>query len=137
MSHLPGMCCQFPGCTLEYNHLGAHNVHSGVAHRYGLPAIPARIDPRIQPVQVQQVVIYRCHAAGCQENHRHHHCKNCGDRDADHRSGNCPRLQFLAPRGVMRGPQPVFLPQPPGFLAPHQVFLPQPPFGPVIQFRPF
>ena len=133
--------CQFPGCTGDFNHLGAHTIHSGVAHRYGLDSIPARIEPC-------HVVVHRCHAPGCQENHRSHHCRNCGDRDSDHLSSSCPRLQ-MAPRGVVivRGglvPTPFGVQVPPPFdgyqVAPHFVvqqgpfFAPPPPFGPLHRF---
>ena len=121
--------CQFPGCTLEKYHSGGHIIHAGIAHRYGLSGVPARIEPitkfsrrcRASGCVADHsnhscricgdsdsnhvsdncpMLKLSCNASGCHDNHRHHHCKNCGDRDSDHRSVNCPRLH-MAPRGVV------------------------------------
>jgi hypothetical protein len=83
----PGSCCQFPGCTLDYNHLGDHAIH-------GMYGIPARIEPHFQ----------RCKATDCTMNHSYHYCRACHNPDSFHITAKCPTNPsgFITPPPVQQ-----------------------------------
>ena len=118
-----GSCCQTSGCVLPEYHSGDHKIPATEHNqrRYGIgigqassginlsDIIPARVEPH------SAQTIFRCQASGCYENHRAHYCKNCGNGNSDHRSGDCPRLQlatFGGPVLIMQQPMMGAFPAP-------------------------
>jgi hypothetical protein len=63
---------------------------------------PAYVDPKTGKVynfcrrtcldrNRNKPIVLKCLAFGCSENHSRHFCKFCKNRDADHKSANCPQ----------------------------------------------
>jgi hypothetical protein len=54
------------------------------------------VELALRGIRAAETPRVHCKAKGCTELHKHHYCKVCDNKDASHRSSNCPRLVLMA-----------------------------------------